>query len=336
MRNYSKVGPQFWIGPTGKKLRAAGMEAQIVAMYLLTSPHANMLGLYYCPTMFIAHETGLGLEGASKGLQSAIEAGFCEYDEASEVVWVIEMASYQIGEALKPNDLRVKGVQNEYGSLPENPYLARFYEKYSTAFRMSVCRGKASPSEAPSKPLRSQEQEQEKEQEQEQEKEIQGASAPRTGSGSGLADGVGTENPDAPAADDETQPRAGPADQHGNGAGNPADDSLSRALGVRELVAEGVERQHALDWLKVRKGKQLPLTQTAWEGMKDEAAKAGLSIAEAVKVSALQSWAGFRATWYARLSQEGAAPAAPAARGPAATGTHGGYENRNYGQGGAL
>ncbi|MCR2581744.1 replication protein, partial [Salmonella enterica] len=90
--------------------RAAGMEAQIVAMYLLTSPHANMLGLYYCPTMFIAHETGLGLEGASKGLQRAIEAGFCEYDEASEVVWVIEMASYQIGEALKPNDLRVKGV----------------------------------------------------------------------------------------------------------------------------------------------------------------------------------------------------------------------------------
>lgn len=102
---------------------------------------------------------------------------------------------------------------------------------------------------------------------------------------------------------------------------------------MRELVAEGVERQHAEDWLKVRKDKKLPLTQTAWEGMKDEATKAGLSIAEAVKVSALQSWAGFKATWYARLGQEGAAPAT---RGPAATGTHGGYESRNYGQGGAL
>lgn len=164
MRDYSKVGPKFWIGATGKRLRAAGVEAQIVAMYLLTSPHANMLGLYYCPTMFIAHETGLGLEGASKGLQRAIEAGFCEYDEASEVVWVIEMASYQIGEALKPNDLRVKGVQNEYGSLPENPYLARFYEKYSASFCMSVCRGKGRPFQAPTKPLRSQEQEQEQEQ----------------------------------------------------------------------------------------------------------------------------------------------------------------------------
>ena len=56
MRDYGKVSPQFWIGQTGKKLRAEGMEAQIVAMYLMTSPHANMLGLYYCPAMFIAHE----------------------------------------------------------------------------------------------------------------------------------------------------------------------------------------------------------------------------------------------------------------------------------------
>lgn len=169
MREYGKVGPKFWIGATGKKLRAAGMEAQIVAMYLMTAPHANMLGLYYIPMAFIAHETGLPIEGASKGLRSAIEAGFCEYDEESEVVWVVEMASYQVGESLKPNDLRVKGVQNEYASLPENPFLSRFYDKYAGAFHMESCRGSASPSKAPSKPLPSQEQEQEKEQEQDQE-----------------------------------------------------------------------------------------------------------------------------------------------------------------------
>ena len=169
MRDYSKVGPKFWIGSTGKRLRSAGMEAQIVGMYLLTSPHANMLGLFYCPLAFIAHETGLGIEGASKGLYSAIEAGFCEYDEASEVVWVIEMASYQVGEALQPKDLRAKGVQNEYNSLPENPYLTRFFEKYGTSFCMASSRGTASPLEAPSMPLGSQEQEQEHEQEQKQE-----------------------------------------------------------------------------------------------------------------------------------------------------------------------
>ena len=58
MREYSKITPQFWLGSTGKKLRGH-TEAQIVATYLLTSPHANMLGLYYLPKMFISHETGL-------------------------------------------------------------------------------------------------------------------------------------------------------------------------------------------------------------------------------------------------------------------------------------
>ena len=157
-----------------------------------------------------------------------------------------------------------------------------------------------------------------------------GASAPRT-SGSDSVDGVGAENPDAPAADDETRPGAGPAGQSGDGAGSPADDSLPRALGVRELVAEGVERQHALDWLKARKEKKAPLTPTAWDDVKDEAKKAGLTPAEAVKVSATNSWQGFKAKWYARLQQEGQ-PTLPTGRSTA----HGGFDQRDYGTGGRL
>ena len=80
-------------------------------MYLMTSPHANMLGLYYMPLLYVAHETGLGFEGASKGLQRACEAGFCSYDEATETVWVHEMARFQVAESLKPADNRCKNVQ---------------------------------------------------------------------------------------------------------------------------------------------------------------------------------------------------------------------------------
>ena len=169
MRDYAKVGPQFWIGKTGKKLRAAGAEAQIVGMYLMTSPHANMLGLYYVSKNSIAHETGLREEGASKGLLSCIEADFCSYDEESEMIWVHEMAAYQIAEALVATDKRCAGVQNEYNTLPDNPYLARFFDKYQVAFNMTKKRGIAGQQavieKAPSKPLGSQEQEQEQEQE---------------------------------------------------------------------------------------------------------------------------------------------------------------------------
>jgi len=49
MRDFAKVCGQFWIGETGRKLRAAGRDAQTVALYLITCPSANMLGLYYLP-----------------------------------------------------------------------------------------------------------------------------------------------------------------------------------------------------------------------------------------------------------------------------------------------
>ncbi|EGU03082.1 TPA: hypothetical protein OXK24_000336 [Acinetobacter baumannii] len=167
MRDYGKVSPHFWTGSTGKKLRECP-DSIVVAMYLMTCPHANMLGLYYMPLLYVAHETGLGLEGAKKGLKWACDAGFCSYDEVSEMVWVHEMARFQVAESLKPTDNRCKGIQKDYDSLPANPFLSSFYEKYATAFCMTNRReGKGTLSLsnlAPSKPLVSQEQEQEQEQ----------------------------------------------------------------------------------------------------------------------------------------------------------------------------
>ena len=165
MREYGKISPLFWTGKTGKAIKASGPEAIVVAMYLMSSPHSNMIGLYYMPKLYLAHETGLGFEGASKGLQRACEAGFCSYDDASEVVFVHEMAKYQIADELAANDNRVKGIIRELESVPENPYTAAFYEKYGAAFKLPKQPEKTSPFEAPSKPLRSQEQEQEQEQE---------------------------------------------------------------------------------------------------------------------------------------------------------------------------
>ncbi|HIH9429038.1 TPA: DNA-binding protein [Klebsiella variicola subsp. variicola] len=165
MRDYATVSPQFWLGKTGRELRKQGAEAQLVAFYLMTSPHANMLGLYYLPVLYLSHETGLGLEGASKGLRSAIEAGFCSYDVATEMIWVHEMAAYQVGRALKPGDNRCAGVRNEYASLPENPFLSSFYERYKADFHLSDKRENPPESEGASKGLGSQDQDQEQDQE---------------------------------------------------------------------------------------------------------------------------------------------------------------------------
>lgn len=75
-------------------------------------------------------------------------------------------------------------------------------------------------------------------------------------------------------------------------------DAPAGALSVDDLVAEGVDLQHAQDWMRVRKDKGAKtLTKTAWESVKTEAQKAGMTPAEAVKTSSENSWQGFKAAW---------------------------------------
>lgn len=176
MRDYGKVSPKFWTGETGQALARRGSEALVVALYLMTSPHSNMLGLYYQPVLYMAEETGLSPEGASKGLHACIEEGFCRYDHSTKMVWVIEMASYQVGGALAENDKRVKGIRKDYAALPNCPFLGPFFDRYAQAFHLLerrdfVPRQKGLPAQTPSP--------------------IEAPSKPGTGEGTGEGTGIG-------------------------------------------------------------------------------------------------------------------------------------------------
>jgi hypothetical protein len=168
-RDYAKVSSAFWTGKTGRALRG-DPAAQLVGMYLITCQHANMIGAFNCPAIFVAHETGMALDEVLKALQRLTALGFCEYDAAEELVWICEMAKYQIGETLKKNDKRVGFIIKEFKKLPESKIKDEFYTKYKDSYFLpeNVTKPIApSPFEAPSKPLRSQELELEQELEQE-------------------------------------------------------------------------------------------------------------------------------------------------------------------------
>lgn len=163
MRDYGKVSPQFWTGKTGKALRG-NHEAQLLALYLMTSPHANMIGVYHCPIAYMAHETGLTIEGASLALQCLIDADFCTFDEDDEYVFVHQFARHQIGETLTATDKRCKGVKNALSRVPKNQCWQAFVAHYAIAFLLPVEGEKASPPKAPSKPPASQKQKQKQKQ----------------------------------------------------------------------------------------------------------------------------------------------------------------------------
>jgi hypothetical protein len=170
MRDYGAVSPKFWIGQTGRAMRG-NVNAQLVALYLVTSPHANMIGVFYCPVEYIAKDTGLTIEGASKGLRSLIDLDFCRVDEQTEEVFVHSMAAFQIGDSLDAKDKRCIGVERELekasSSLLKRAFRVRYAGPFNLAFPDQDDTPKTSPIEAPLKPLRSQEQEQDQEQEQE-------------------------------------------------------------------------------------------------------------------------------------------------------------------------
>lgn len=53
------------------------------------------------------------------------------------------------------------------------------------------------------------------------------------------------------------------------------------------------------DWLVIRKKKDAPLTQTAWELFLNQVTKAGWTVEDAIKECCLRTWASFKADWVA-------------------------------------
>jgi hypothetical protein len=63
------------------------------------------------------------------------------------------------------------------------------------------------------------------------------------------------------------------------------------------LVSAGVDEKTARDWLKMRKEKRAAVTETVLDLATTEAGKAGVTLAEALKISCHRGWAGFKAEW---------------------------------------
>jgi hypothetical protein len=87
----------------------------------------------------------------------------------------------------------------------------------------------------------------------------------------------------------------------------------SRKQSVAHMVAQGVDEQHAEDWITTRNDKWVLAED--WEKLCDAATEAGITPAEAVHIAAAREWFEFNADWYAEaeksgLQRGGAQPAA--------------------------
>jgi len=84
---YYHVSPRFWQAP---KVRAWSEDMRMLALYLKSSPHRNMVGLFYCPLAYIASDlqwdTGR-LETAFNGL---LREGYIAHDPEAQLVLIVD------------------------------------------------------------------------------------------------------------------------------------------------------------------------------------------------------------------------------------------------------
>jgi hypothetical protein len=158
VRTYSVFTPQRWIGTTGKRLRRgikdrrpgdpereAYKDAQIIADVLLNNPNGNQYGLYYITVSTMADLTGLLADEIGRALVILEREEFAFYDDATEFVWVKEMARVQMFLPLKAGDRQVKSTNTWYRQVPRNPFLGQFFDRYAEDLRLEGKRDEWAP-----------------------------------------------------------------------------------------------------------------------------------------------------------------------------------------------
>ena len=173
MRDHAIVRPRFWTQGTGKELRHDA-QAQRMALYLMSAPASNMLGLYYLPLWTLQNELGYdSVQGAFDTLQRVQKTGFAVYDHPSEHVFVVNLAHEQVGAVLKAGDHRRTGIRKQLAQYEKCPLYLRFLERYAEPYGLVDLLEKTRQPAAvqaaakdPQKPLSSQDQDQDQDQDQ--------------------------------------------------------------------------------------------------------------------------------------------------------------------------
>lgn len=135
MRDYGRVYFRFWTQGTGKQLRG-DPEAQVVATYLMTCAHSNMIGLYRLELGLVALETGLTREAVVRCMGRLEQIGFALYDDGAEIVYMPHGAKYQLGRLLSDKDRNVDGVENLLDEFAGHPFYDLFVEAYKGPYRL--------------------------------------------------------------------------------------------------------------------------------------------------------------------------------------------------------
>jgi hypothetical protein len=160
---YGIIWPSFWDSRTCSALvhdvRRGQPENLLLACFLMTSKHANVLGAFSMPLLYIQHDLGLTTAQADTALARLEALDWLVWDGELEFVWIKEMARIRLNlnkeEAPSQKDNRVIAAQRVYEALPSQRLVDEIQKRYGKDLRLKPRqlqpRLSESPLEAPSK-----------------------------------------------------------------------------------------------------------------------------------------------------------------------------------------
>jgi len=225
MRDYGKVHTSFWSSQTIKGLSEDG---RTLALYLLTSPHSTIAGVFRLPDGYVCEDIGWTSARVAKGFAELLANGYANRCETTKWVWICKHLEWNPPE--NPNQ-RKSAAKLALSVPAECAWKLDFMRVCGEALAIEYT-PEANPLPTVPEPLLNQKQEQE-----------------------------------------QKQDKSAPPD------------------GVPKTVWQ--------DFQKLRKAKRAPITDTAIDGIRLEAEKAGMSLGDALAMCCKRGWQGFEAAWVA-------------------------------------
>ena len=85
MRDYGKVHTSFW---TSDSIRELSEDARMLALYLLTCPHATIAGVFRLPDGYACEDLQWSAERVREGFAELFAKGFANRCETTKWVWI--------------------------------------------------------------------------------------------------------------------------------------------------------------------------------------------------------------------------------------------------------
>lgn len=113
---YTRIKSRFW---SDEKVVAWDNDTKLLALYLLTSPHNNILGCYVLPKLYICADLEWSTERLDKPFQKLLDDGYIKYDNNCRLLFITNYLAHNP----ISNGNQATGAGKQLREIPKSPLL---------------------------------------------------------------------------------------------------------------------------------------------------------------------------------------------------------------------